>query len=65
MIQYGGAIFPDTCPKCGEKIKMPKSMSVNAFMCRHLKDEPQVITGRCKTHGCIKVQMIGLENPDV
>ena len=55
MMQYGGAIFNDRC-RCGRKLKMPDSISVNRFMSNFRRHRPQVIDAECSRCGRSQAQ---------
>ena len=61
MVQYGGAVFSRFCPKCGEKAKPNKYLSVNRFMSEAVKKLPHLTDGKCRSCGDIKFPFLGWE----
>ena len=62
MLQYGGALFEGNCPKCGNILTAPRSLSVNHFMSAVNHKETPVVLGKCRKHGNIEVPFVEFAN---
>jgi len=59
MLQYGGALFSEKCPKCSKKVRPSKDLSVNTFITRMNRGETPTVTGKCPKHGFVSVPFVG------